>query len=161
MRKLEWGIDFLGYIVLSHYRLPRVKTKRRIFKKLKEKRKDLFICVKISSERSLAEGGRSRTMKKLPGFLKKYFWEVDFEAIDPQKSAQYVVARLIDKGNDKAIRWLTKNYSKDLIKKVVTTRRGFSPKTANFWALVLDVDKRKVVCLQTPYLKMRQSLWPY
>lgn len=33
-RKLDWGIDFLGYIVLPHYRLPRTKTKRRIFRKL-------------------------------------------------------------------------------------------------------------------------------
>jgi RNA-directed DNA polymerase len=36
-RKLSWGIDFLGYIVLPHYRLPRTKTKRRAFKKLKER----------------------------------------------------------------------------------------------------------------------------
>ncbi|MBF8249550.1 MAG: RNA-directed polymerase [Candidatus Levybacteria bacterium] len=36
-RKLEWGIDFLGYVVLPHYILLRAKTKRRIFKKLKEK----------------------------------------------------------------------------------------------------------------------------
>lgn len=35
-RKLEWGIDFLGYVVLPHYIVPRTKTKRRIFKKLKE-----------------------------------------------------------------------------------------------------------------------------
>ncbi|MDO8620721.1 MAG: reverse transcriptase/maturase family protein [Candidatus Levybacteria bacterium] len=35
-RKLEWGIDFLGYIVLPHYILPRTKTRKRIFKKLKE-----------------------------------------------------------------------------------------------------------------------------
>ena len=100
-------------------------------------------------------------MKKLPAFLKQYFWEVDFANIDPQKSAQYVIARLIDRGNDKAIRWLFENYSKDLIKEVVTTRRGFSAKTANFWALVLRLDKRKVVCLQKPYQKMRQQLWPY
>lgn len=37
VRKLNWGIDFLGYIVLPHYILPRIKTKRRIFKKLREK----------------------------------------------------------------------------------------------------------------------------
>jgi len=36
-RKLEWGIDFLGYVVLPYYIVPRTKTKRRIFKKLKEK----------------------------------------------------------------------------------------------------------------------------
>ena len=37
IRKLDWGIDFLGYIVLPHYILPRTKTKKRIFKKLKSK----------------------------------------------------------------------------------------------------------------------------
>lgn len=34
IRKLSWGIDFAGYIVLPHYTLPRVKTKRRIFRKI-------------------------------------------------------------------------------------------------------------------------------
>ncbi|MBI2017980.1 hypothetical protein HYS92_02930 [Candidatus Daviesbacteria bacterium] len=38
LRQLNWGIDFLGYIVLPHYILPRTKTKRRIYKKLEEKR---------------------------------------------------------------------------------------------------------------------------
>lgn len=35
-RKLTWGIDFCGYIVLPHYILPRTKTKRRILKKVKQ-----------------------------------------------------------------------------------------------------------------------------
>lgn len=36
-RRLDWGIDFLGYVVLSYYVLPRTKTKKRLFKKLKNK----------------------------------------------------------------------------------------------------------------------------
>lgn len=36
-RKLRWGIDFLGYIVLPRYVLPRAKTKRRILKKIEKK----------------------------------------------------------------------------------------------------------------------------
>lgn len=96
---------------------------------------------------------------KLPKSFKQYFWEVDFNKIDPQKSGQYVIHRLIDRGNDKAIRWLLKTYPKDLIKEVVATRRGFSPPVANFWADFLKLDKRKVVCLQKPYLEMK--LWPY
>lgn len=34
LRKLSWGIDFCGYIVLPHYILPRTKTKRRIMRKV-------------------------------------------------------------------------------------------------------------------------------
>jgi len=37
LRRLDWGLDFLGYIILPYYRLPRTKTKRRIFNKLIEK----------------------------------------------------------------------------------------------------------------------------
>lgn len=37
LRKLDWGIDFLGYIVLPHYILPRTKTKRRMFRRLNER----------------------------------------------------------------------------------------------------------------------------
>lgn len=38
LRKLNWGIDFLGYIILPHYILPRTRTIKRMFKKLEEKR---------------------------------------------------------------------------------------------------------------------------
>lgn len=37
IRKLIQGIDFLGYIVLPQYLLPRTKTRRRIFRKLGQK----------------------------------------------------------------------------------------------------------------------------
>lgn len=34
LRKLDWGIDFVGYVALPHYQLPRRKTASRIFKKV-------------------------------------------------------------------------------------------------------------------------------
>jgi len=39
IRKFGQGIDFLGYVVLPHYKVLRSKTKRRIVKKLALKRK--------------------------------------------------------------------------------------------------------------------------
>lgn len=46
-RKLDWGIDFLGYIVLPRYVLPRTATKHRIFRKIK-KRADEYLDGDIS-----------------------------------------------------------------------------------------------------------------
>jgi RNA-directed DNA polymerase len=40
IRKINQGIDFLGYIILPHYRLLRTKTKNRIFRKLKQRAKE-------------------------------------------------------------------------------------------------------------------------
>ena len=34
LRKVSTGIDFLGYVVLPHYRVVRTSTRRRIFRKL-------------------------------------------------------------------------------------------------------------------------------
>lgn len=98
---------------------------------------------------------------KLPASFKQYFWDVDFGKLDQQENGVYIIHRLLDRGNDEAIKWMFNTYDKNLIKEVITKRRGFSAKTANFWADLLNIDKRKVVCLQTPYLQMRQELWPY
>lgn len=40
IRKFHQGIDFLGYIVFSHHRLVRAKTRQRIFKKIKKRVKE-------------------------------------------------------------------------------------------------------------------------
>jgi len=37
LRKLSWGIDFVGYVALPHYSLPRKATVKRIFKSLAQK----------------------------------------------------------------------------------------------------------------------------
>ena len=37
IRKFDQGIDFLGYIILPHYTLPRTKTKNRMFRKLEQR----------------------------------------------------------------------------------------------------------------------------
>ncbi|MFH1611982.1 MAG: RNA-directed DNA polymerase [bacterium] len=41
IRKYHQGIDFLGYVVLPHYRVLRTKTKKRILRKIKKKKQDL------------------------------------------------------------------------------------------------------------------------
>ena len=41
IRKLSQGIDFLGYVVLPRHIVLRTKTKRRMFRKLRQKRLEL------------------------------------------------------------------------------------------------------------------------
>lgn len=41
LRKYSQGIDFLGYVVLPYHRVLRTKTKRRIFKKVKARKREL------------------------------------------------------------------------------------------------------------------------
>jgi hypothetical protein len=56
IRKLEWGVDFLGYIILKDAVLLRNKTKGKIFKRLNEKN--------ISSYLGLLKHCNSYTLKQ-------------------------------------------------------------------------------------------------
>ncbi len=91
---------------------------------------------------------------KLPKSFKQYFWDVDFEKLKLEESRAFILKRLLDRGNDQAIRWVFKNYQKEEIKALLLTSRDLSSKTGNFWADLLGIDKRKVACLQKPYSRI-------
>jgi hypothetical protein len=100
-------------------------------------------------------------MEKLPEFLKKYFWDVQFDDVDLQKRRVYVLRRILEYGDEKAVAWMWKNYKKSEIKNVLINYRGYSQKSANFWALLLGVPREEVLCLKKPSLKGQKKIWPY
>lgn len=100
-------------------------------------------------------------MGKLPDFLKKYFWDVEFRGLDLEKYRIYVLKRILEYGDKQAVDWMWKNFSKTEIKEVLINYRGFSRKTANFWALLLDIDKKEVLCLKKSSLREQGTIWPY
>ena len=100
-------------------------------------------------------------MKRPPKFLRKYFWDVDFGEIDLKTHYQDILVRILEYGDEKAIDWMKRNFTKDDIANVLFRLRGVSPKSANFWALIFGIDRRKVLCLQKHYLEIRNKHWPY
>ena len=78
LRRLDWGIDFLGYVVLPHYILPRTKTKRRIFKKLKMKINDDNFNQSFQSYLGyLSHANSYKLIQELKNQV--YFWVEDFK----------------------------------------------------------------------------------
>jgi len=67
---------------------------------------------------------------------KSLFWDADTKSIKLKKNAKYIIERVLDFGTDNEVRWLNKNYSKPMIKKVVKNSRGLHPKTKNLWQLL-------------------------
>lgn len=100
-------------------------------------------------------------MRRLPKFLKRYFWDVDFEKMDIRKYSRYIITRLLNYGDEKALCWLRDNFSKEEQRTVLSKAGDISIRSANFWAIVLGLPKKDVRCLQKSYLKMRRRLWPY
>lgn len=68
IRKYTQGIDFLGYIVLPYYILPRTKTKRRLLKRLNEKNLQSYLgyLSHANSYKLKKEIASSRSLPRTP-----------------------------------------------------------------------------------------------
>ena len=62
IRACHQGVDFLGYVALPHYRLVRAKTKRRIFRKLKER-------IALFRNGNISEDALSQSLQSYLGVL--------------------------------------------------------------------------------------------
>jgi hypothetical protein len=93
-----------------------------------------------------------RIMTKIPEFLKPYFWEIDFAGLSLSERQTYILERVLEYGNDQAIRWLKANFTPETIAAVVRHSRRISRNTANIWALVLNIPKEQIRCFSTPSL---------
>jgi len=60
--KFTWGINFLGYIVLPHYILPRTQTIRRMFRKIENKLEDY-------KSNEISEFSLNQTIQSYRGYL--------------------------------------------------------------------------------------------
>lgn len=100
-------------------------------------------------------------MKRLPNFLKKYFWDVDFKKLNARTHPEFILERLLEYGDEKAVNWMKNNYSKNEIADVLFYFRGVSPKSANYWAVIFNINKKKILCLQKHYLEIRKKHWAY
>lgn len=83
----------------------------------------------------------------LPDFLRRFFWDTDFGQLRVSEHRLYVIERILEVGDDQAIRWLSRTYGVSAIADVVRRSRKISRNTANLWALVLDIPREQVTCL--------------
>lgn len=93
--------------------------------------------------------------------LSKYFWDVDINKIDFEGDYQYVINRLLDKGDLVAANWVLHNYSINKVVETLKSRRDFSAKSGTFWANYLNIPLTEVACLKQSYRQMRKQLWTF
>ena len=73
---------------------------------------------------------------KLPEILLKYFWDVDFGALDTERDQRMIIERILEKGDDRAVAWLNGAYAKSVLEIVVRESRRLSPKSRHYWGLI-------------------------
>ncbi len=67
--------------------------------------------------------------------LRKYFWDVNPTKLDSGVHKTYIIERILDMGDEPAVAWLRRTYSKEDILKVAEKSRRLSAKSKNFWKL--------------------------
>ena len=70
--------------------------------------------------------------------LYPFFWDIDPTHLDIRKYKDYIIERLLELGDEKAVQWLFMNYTEREIRKVLFKSRSLSVKSRRFWKLFLD-----------------------
>ncbi|MDP8248413.1 MAG: hypothetical protein P9M00_09780 [Candidatus Tritonobacter lacicola] len=100
-------------------------------------------------------------MKSIPELLKRYFWDIDFGKLDFSNRPGFIIERVLEYGDEKAVAWLMENFPRIQIISVVEKSRRLTKKSANFWAFMFEIEKEKVKCLSRSFQETRKQFWPY
>ena len=73
---------------------------------------------------------------QLPEFITPYFWGDNLQQLDFSKNKKYILQTLLERGNQKTIRWLFATLDKDSVKNMLPTMK-LSKKSANFGNIYL------------------------
>ncbi len=76
----------------------------------------------------------------IPAELTWLFWDVDPNAIDLDRDRDYVVERIMARGDLKAMRWLARHVERDVLADFLR-RKGhrLAPRERAFWSLIAGV----------------------
>jgi hypothetical protein len=69
--------------------------------------------------------------------IARFFWDVDPASLEPKSHKAYIIERLLEFGDEKAVRWLFEEYTCDDTATVLESSRSLSLKSRNFLRLRL------------------------
>jgi hypothetical protein len=55
----------------------------------------------------------------LPEFLRKYFWDADFADLDAGAYPYFIIERILEYGDERAVKWMMENFKKSEIKRAL------------------------------------------
>lgn len=72
----------------------------------------------------------------LPPHIQKYFWDINSKGLEPKRYPEYVMERILEFGDKKAVDWLKKTYGERKIKNTLGKLK-LSSKSKNYWKQTL------------------------
>lgn len=83
----------------------------------------------------------------IPSNLQTLFWDTNLDTFTPEAYPDYTIFRVLELGDEAAVTWLRQTFPEGEIRRVLSTERRLSEKSATFWALVYGVPSREVAAL--------------
>jgi len=83
----------------------------------------------------------------IPSHLQTLFWDTNLDTFKPEAYPDYTIFRILEQGNEEAVMWMRQTFSESEVRRVLSTERRLSRKSANYWALVYGIPSREVAAL--------------
>lgn len=83
----------------------------------------------------------------IPSNLQTLFWDTNLDSFAPESYPDYTIFRVLEYGDKAAFEWLRRTFPAAEIRRVLSSERRLSAKSATFWALVYQVPSREVAAL--------------
>jgi Family of unknown function (DUF6922) len=83
----------------------------------------------------------------VPQVLQPLFWDVNLNSFNPTDYPEYTIFRVLEYGDKPAVAWMKDTFSEAEIRRVISTERRLSRRSANFWALVYGIASQDVAAL--------------
>lgn len=78
--------------------------------------------------------------KGLPDFLRPFFWDVDFDRLDIEHGAFFIIDRLLEHGEESSVRFILQTYTRSEIIRVVKASRSLSRRSRGFWMVYFGLE---------------------
>lgn len=83
----------------------------------------------------------------VPRTVQPLFWDTDLATLQPSEYPDYTIFRVLELGDDEALAWLRETFSEREIRRVLSTERRLSRRSAMFWALLYGIPEAEVAAL--------------
>jgi hypothetical protein len=94
-----------------------------------------------------------------PVFQKRIFWDVDFEHLDYDGRAAFIIERVFERGDVPDIRNCRRYYGDDKIREVLVNAKWLSPNTVYLAAAIFDNTLNDYKCFRQAQSNPRHWLY--
>ena len=76
----------------------------------------------------------------LPENLRPFFWDVDFHMLSVEGSWYFIISRLMEHGDEAAMKFLFKTFGRKQMIHVLKNSRSLSTRSRRFWRIILQQE---------------------